>query len=61
MNVTILSTGLYPDCETMMEAISYLEAAHYVYRCDLQEIADRDEEWDRVIAELLGADRIITV
>lgn len=61
MNVTILSTGMYPDRETMMEAISYLEAAHYVYRCDLREIADREEEWDRVLAELMGADRIITL
>lgn len=61
MNVTILSTGLFPDTQTMTEAVSYLEAAHYVYRCDLREIGDRESEWDRVLEEVLGADRVITV
>ncbi|MEJ2687504.1 MAG: hypothetical protein P8124_09915 [Gammaproteobacteria bacterium] len=61
MNITILSTGLFPDPQTMAEAVSYLEAAHYVYRCDLQAMEDRDEEWDRVLEEVLGADRVITV
>ena len=61
MNITILSTGLFPDPQTMTEAVSYLEAAHYVYRCDLQTMEDRDEEWDRVLEEVLGADRVITV
>ena len=61
MNITILSTGLFPDPQTMNEAVSYLEAAHYVYRCDLREIGDRVEDWDRVLEEVLGADRVITV
>lgn len=61
MNIAILSTGLFPDAETEVEAVSYLEAAHYVYRCDLRELEARDEEWDRVLEEVLGADKVITV
>lgn len=61
MNITILCTGLFPDAKTVNEAVSYLEAAHYVYRCDLRELDDEAEGWDRVVEELLGADRVITV
>ncbi|HKK14176.1 MAG TPA: hypothetical protein VKA14_05895 [Gammaproteobacteria bacterium] len=61
MNVTILSTSLFPDRETLDETISYLEAAHYVYRCELDRLSGSDEDWDGVVDELLGADRIITL
>lgn len=61
MNVAILSTGLFPDAETVNSAVNYLEVAHYAYRCDLRELGGRDEDWDRVLEEILGADRVITV
>jgi len=62
MNVAILETGLFPDSETVLDALNHLEPVHYVYRYDLKEKKTPSaEEWDQLIDALRTSDRIVSV
>ncbi len=61
MNIAILETGLFPDSETVRDALNHLEPVHYVYRYDLREKVTSAEEWDQLIDALLISDRIYSV
>lgn len=61
MNIAILETGLFPDSETVLDALNHLEPVHYVYRYDLREKVTSAEEWDQLIDALLVSDRIYSV
>ncbi|HCA26475.1 MAG TPA: hypothetical protein DEP05_02325 [Betaproteobacteria bacterium] len=61
MNVAILETGLFPDSETVLDALNHLEPVHYVYRYDLRKPIPSAEEWDQLIDALCTSDRIISV
>lgn len=61
MNIAILETGLFPDTETVEDAITHLVPLHNVYRYDLREAQRTDAEWDQLLDEILAADRVLTV
>lgn len=61
MNVAILETGLFPDSDTVLDALNHLEPVHYVYRYDLRKGHSSDEAWDQLVDALRTSDRIYTV
>lgn len=61
MNIAVLNTGLFPDRETMEDALSELEPFHNVYRYDVARTGMTDEDWDQVLDEMLSSDLVITL
>lgn len=61
MNIAILETGLFPDMDTVQDALSHLMPVHNVYRYELHGTQRTDEEWDQLLDEVLAADRVFTV
>lgn len=61
MNIAVLHTHLFPDPETVAEAVTHLEPHHNVYRYDVRQGGLSDDEWDQMLDEILAADRVITV
>ncbi|MEJ2347355.1 MAG: hypothetical protein P8076_08190 [Gammaproteobacteria bacterium] len=61
MNIAILETGLFPDRETVEQAVTHLLPVHNVYRYDLSDQDRSDEEWDQMLDEVLASDRVFTV
>ena len=60
MKIVTLDTGLFPDGETVEAALGQLESGHDVRRLDVPADATDDAGWDKVLADLLAADMIIT-
>jgi hypothetical protein len=60
LNISILETGLFPDTETMEEAITHLEPIHNVYRYKLDHERS-DAEWDQLLDEIIASDRVFTL
>ncbi len=58
MRVLAFKTGLFPDSETVAAALAALDDD--VTIMDLTETKS-DETWDGVVAELISADRVITL
>jgi hypothetical protein len=61
MNISILETGLFPDTETMEEAITHLEPIHNVYRYRISDHEHSDAEWDQMLDEIIASDRVFTL
>jgi len=61
MNIAILETGLFPDAETVSDAISHLTPMYNVYRYDLKDPNRSDEDWDQLLDEVLASDRVFTL
>ena len=61
MNIAILETGLFPDTETMEQAISHLEPMHNVYRYKLNAQDKTDAQWDQLLDEIIASDRVFTL
>lgn len=61
MNIAVLKTGLFPDNETVEAGINHLLPSCNVYCYDAtgDELADSD--WDRVLDEILSAERLIVL
>lgn len=61
MNIAVLNTGLFPDRETMQDALSELEPFHKVWQRTAMTAEMTDEHWDQLLDELLASDLIITL
>jgi len=61
MRIVVLDTDLFPDRKTVEAAFRVLEADHEVRHIDAtnRELDDRD--WDRILAEILDATRVIAI
>lgn len=59
MKVLALTTGLFPDRDTIEAALTALTGAHEVSRHEVS-AKTSPAEWDRVVAEILRADMVIT-
>lgn len=59
--LVVLQTGLFPDAATLEEGIKKLEERWVVSRHDIAGAAPDTAAWDRVLADILTADKIITV
>ncbi|HKK05249.1 MAG: hypothetical protein P8009_07385 [Gammaproteobacteria bacterium] len=61
MNIAILETGLFPDAETVSDAVSHLTPLYNVYRYNLQDPKRSEEDWDQLLDEVLASDRVFTL
>lgn len=61
MRVLELNTGLFPDRETVQAAVREIEADHDVRRIDLTDAGTDPAAWDAALAEILIADRVVTI
>jgi hypothetical protein len=61
LNISIIETGLFPDTETVEEAITHLEPMYNVYRYKVKDHNRTDEEWDQVLDEIIASDRVFTL
>lgn len=61
MNIAILQTDLFPDTETIEEAITHLETIHNVYRYVLNQPDRTDAQWDQLLDEIIASDRVFTI
>ena len=59
--LVVLQTGLFPDAATVEEGIKKLEKRWVVSRHDIAGAARDTAAWNRVLADILTADKIITV
>ena len=57
----VLRTGLFPDRGTVEDALDALRAEVALKQIDL-ELAQMDQaQWDKILEEILAAERIITI
>ncbi len=61
MNVLELDSGLFPDRDRVAAALRDLESGHRVERIDIGAAACETADWDRIVAAILAADKVITV
>jgi hypothetical protein len=60
MNIVQLDTGLFPDAQTVIEALRQTTPTHRVEVVDIQHRDLQEGDWDRVIVAILAADLIVT-
>ena len=61
MKIVILKTGLLPNADTLEEAITQLAAEHEIQAVDTSRPDLSAQDWDRVVNEVVAADRVLTV
>jgi len=61
INVVVLQTDIFPDQETLAEAIEQLQQTHRVWHFDATQTGNAERDWDQALLRLLDADRIIVV
>lgn len=57
----ILRAGLYPDAETVAAATEAPPLAQAVRRIDLPPPGAHDDAWDAILADILKAEKIVTL
>mgnify|MGYP001256201156 FL=1 len=60
MKILALRSGLFPDRETVEAGLAELAAGNDLGRIDLAAGDMVEADWDRVLAEILRADLIVT-
>ncbi|MCW8847237.1 MAG: hypothetical protein OQK19_00710 [Sedimenticola sp.] len=61
MNIAVLKTGLFPDAETVEAGIDHLLSSCNLYLYDATRDDLTDSDWDRVLDEILVAERLIVI
>ncbi|HSQ80499.1 MAG TPA: hypothetical protein VLU54_05070 [Casimicrobiaceae bacterium] len=61
MDVVVLNAGIFPDRDTVEQALSRLPARCTRSIVEVSRQASGECDWDRVLDRLLAADRIIVV
>lgn len=61
MNIAVLKTGLFPDSETVEAGINHLLSSCNVYCYDATGDGLADSDWDRILDEILSAERLIVL
>ncbi|ESQ16176.1 MAG TPA: hypothetical protein DDY14_08110 [Chromatiaceae bacterium] len=61
MNIAILKTGLFPDAETVTKALEQLADSAPAVIHDTTDTNLTDAHWDRILDDLLIADRVIVI
>ena len=60
MNIAVLETGLFPDAESVRDAVTHLTPVHNLYRYDLRQHDFSEQQWDQMLDDILASDRILT-
>jgi hypothetical protein len=61
VNIAVVDTGLFPDRETLQDAVTALQSLHNVYRYDATRPELTEADWDRALDEMLACDLVITL
>jgi len=61
MCIVVLDTDLFPDRQTVESAFRGLEADHEVRHIDVATRELDDHGWDRILTEILDAERVIAI
>jgi len=61
MNIAILKTGIFPDTETVDDAVEHLLSIYNVYVYDASREGLSKEDWDQALDEILSSERFIVV
>lgn len=61
MDIVVLETDIFPDRETLTQAVDHLQKTHRVWRFNTTPTGNTDRDWDQALVRLLGADRILVV
>ena len=61
MDVVVIDAGIFPDRETLEEALSRLPAGCMRTIVEVSHPGRGEGDWDRVLDRLLTADRIVVV
>ena len=57
----VLEVGLFPDQETLGDALALIAADRDVLRHDLTRQSMTDQSWDRVVDDILSARKVVTI
>lgn len=57
----VLNSGLFPDSGTMRQALGRMEERQRVEYRDLTDPALTPGAWDRLLQEILGAGKVVTL
>lgn len=61
LKMLILATRLFPDRETVRQALSEAVTSGKAETIELKPNAMEEEDWDRVVERILRAEKIITI
>ncbi|HCX33147.1 MAG TPA: hypothetical protein DHV08_06050 [Rhodocyclaceae bacterium] len=61
MKVVALETRLFPDAPAVGAALDALAAEHAVVRIECARAGMGEEDWDRLLAEILASDLVVTL
>jgi len=57
----VLDSGLFPDSGTLRQALGRMEGRQRVQYRDLTDPALAPDAWDRLLQEILGAGKVMTL
>jgi len=61
MNIAILKTGLFPDAETVEDALNHFAVSDYLFIYDMTSQDLNDADWDQALDEMMAAERVIVI
>ena len=64
MHIVVLETDLFPDRQTVEEALAWLQegsATHRLSRHDLRGGMPTEREWNELLEAILASDVVVTV
>jgi hypothetical protein len=61
MNIAILRTGLFPDGETVEDALNHFAVSDYLFIYDATRADLTDADWDQALDEMMAAERVFVV
>jgi len=61
VEVVVLKAEIFPDPQTVEQALRCVEREHEVVFFDVLRPEIGEQDWDRILRQMLAADRIIVV
>lgn len=61
MKIFILRTSLFPEKVAIEEAITRLESSHEISHFDTERSDLTEDDWDKVVQEIVAADHVLTL
>lgn len=61
MNIAILKTDLFPDAETVEDALNHFAVSDYIVIHDATRTDLTDAYWDQALDEMMEAERVIVI
>jgi hypothetical protein len=61
MNIAILKTGLFPDSETVENALNHFVVADYLFCYDATRADLSEADWDQALDEIMAAERVFVI